>query len=191
MRLGCCGSRDVEVPFSYCCCGSEDVAASHSHIAVAAAETSRRHTLRLLSRQQRWCGIRSLHFDRSTGATPTCARGGVADGGVHRTSSCIGLSTCASGATHCDRKARVQLAVFLSTSIESTPLQHTDGEYHGRGKVSVEFVALASAVIAASAVVVPVSDAFVVPAQHGPQRQRQRRGTFCRVQRECSRRNAS
>ena len=84
-----------------------------------------------------------------------------------------------------------RLPYFLSASIESTPLQHIDGAYHGRGKVSVVFVALALAVISASALVVPVSDAFVVPAQPGPQRQRQRRGTFCRVQRECSRKNAS
>ena len=40
-----------------CCCGSRDVAASHSQTAVAAAETLRRHTLRLLLRQQGRCGV--------------------------------------------------------------------------------------------------------------------------------------
>ena len=40
--------------------GSRDVAASHSQTAVAAAETLRRHTLRLLLRQQRRCGVTLL-----------------------------------------------------------------------------------------------------------------------------------
>ena len=39
------------------CCGSNDVAASHSQTAVAAAGTLRRHTLRLLLRQQGRCGV--------------------------------------------------------------------------------------------------------------------------------------
>ena len=44
--------RRCGVTLSDCCCGSRDVAASHSQTAVAAAETLRRHTLRLLLRQQ-------------------------------------------------------------------------------------------------------------------------------------------
>ena len=50
----CCGSRDVAASLlAYCCCGSREVAASHLQSAVAAAETLRRHTRRLLLRQQR------------------------------------------------------------------------------------------------------------------------------------------
>ena len=55
-------SRDVAASHSQtACCGSRDVAASHSQVAVAAAETLRRRTCRLLLRQQgsalvrRWC----------------------------------------------------------------------------------------------------------------------------------------
>ena len=40
---------------------SKDVAASHLHTAVAAAKTLRRHTLRLLLRQQRRCGVTLAH----------------------------------------------------------------------------------------------------------------------------------
>ena len=49
------------VTFSDCCCGSRDVAASHSQTAVAAAGTLRRHTLRLLLRQQGRCGVTFAH----------------------------------------------------------------------------------------------------------------------------------
>ena len=49
------------VTLADCCCGSRDVAASHSHTAVAAAETLRRHTRRLLLRQQRRCGVTFAH----------------------------------------------------------------------------------------------------------------------------------
>ena len=96
---------------SNCCCGSRDVAASHSQTAVAAAGTLRRHTLRLLLRQQRRCGV--------------------------------------------------------TFAIAAPRLRWSTLSHAGHllcGKVSVEFVALASAVIAAPAVVVPVSDTFVVPA---------------------------
>ena len=51
----CCGSRDVAASHSQRCCGSRDVAASHSHTAVAAAETFRRHSGKLLLRQQGRC----------------------------------------------------------------------------------------------------------------------------------------
>ena len=53
----CCGNRGVEATFADCRCGSRAVAASLSHTAVAAAETLRRHTLRLLLRQLRRCGV--------------------------------------------------------------------------------------------------------------------------------------
>ena len=60
----CCGRRDVAASHSAdCCCGSRDVAASNSQTllrqtAVAAAETLRRHTRRLLLRQQGRCGVK-------------------------------------------------------------------------------------------------------------------------------------
>ena len=54
-------SRRCGVTPSNCCCGSRDVAASHSQTAIAAAETLRRHTRRLLLRQQRRCGVTFAH----------------------------------------------------------------------------------------------------------------------------------
>ena len=69
----CCGSRDVAASHSHiCCCGSIDVAASHSQSAVAAAETLRRPTRRLLLRQQRPCSVTLC--DHCSGSTAGAQR---------------------------------------------------------------------------------------------------------------------
>ena len=143
-RACCCGSR-VRCGVTFAVLLRQQARGGVTlSCAVAAAVTLRRRR-RLLSRQQGWCGIRSLHLDRSTGATPTCARGGVASGGVHRTSSCIGLSTC---------------PVVPHTAM---------GQRRSMWERQRQWC----------------------QPQPGAQRQRQRRGTSRRVQREFSRRNAS
>ena len=86
------------VTFADCCCGSRDVAASHSHTAVAAAETLRRHILRLLLRQQGRCGVtvRRLllrHCDVTFAMTAVAPETSRLVSGVIEQSSCA--SCCA------------------------------------------------------------------------------------------------
>ena len=62
------------VTLADCCCGSRDVAASHSHTGVAAAETLRRHTLRLLLRQQSAPSPAMSYASRVAGVIERCKR---------------------------------------------------------------------------------------------------------------------
>ena len=97
--------------------GSRGVAASRSHTAVAAAATLRRHTLRLLLRQQRRCGVTLANCccgSRDVAASHSQAAVAAAETLRRHTRSLLDRSTCASGGVHRTIAARAPVVKFAA-----------------------------------------------------------------------------